>query len=345
MNNLYNKALVTGATGFLGSHLSYFLAKQGYKVTLIKRSTSSVEWHNRILNYLQNKNGQLVNPSFTWVEADLLDPASLLEAMANQDFVFHCGAMVSFDSGHHDSLMEVNVEGTANVVNACLASGIIKLIHVSSTAAIGRVAPDVVIDEEKEWEDSKHNTKYAISKYLAEMEVWRGSEEGLSMVIVNPSVILGVGNWSEGSASIFNRIYNGLKFYPPGGNAFVDAEDVATIMIKLAESDISSQRFLLVSENLPFKTLFDQIATAFGKKTPSIKIRLWMANLAWRASKFLSLFSSKPVFITKETAIASQHQYLYNNNKIKKALNINFIPVSETIKNTANEFIKEKAGR
>lgn len=223
------------------------------------------------------------------------------------------------------------------MVNVALSLGIDHLVYVSSTAAIGRAVSKDMYDETDKWVSSPENTGYAVSKYLAENEVWRGVEEGLPAVIVNPSVILGPGNWNESSVSIFKVVRKGLRFYTPGANAFVDARDVAFLMAELSSKRIFNDRFLVIGENVSYRFLFEKIAGAFGVKPPSIEAKPWMAGLAWRLESFLALFGRKQN-ITRETARTAMKTVQYSNQKICEKLGFIFHTLNETVDNTVRYF-------
>ena len=218
------KILVTGATGLLGSHLTRLLVKNGRSVRAIRRPTSRMDLVRNIENQVE------------WMEADVTDLLSLEPVFEGVSHVFHAAAMVSFDPRDREKMTRVNVEGTANVVNLCLDSGVKKLVHVSSVAAIGRVAGKKEVVETNRWERSPANSHYAITKFQAEAEAWRGLAEGLDVAIVNPSIIVGAGFWDEGSIRFFQQIDRGLRFCPPGGSGFVDVRDVARFMVNLMDS-------------------------------------------------------------------------------------------------------------
>jgi dihydroflavonol-4-reductase len=331
--------LVTGATGLLGSNLLAKLVERGQKVKAIRRSGSNLNLAEKTLG--RNK---LSAQDIIWAEADITDYFSLLEAMKDVEQVYHCAAMVSFNPEDASHMMRVNVTGTANVVNAALECGIKKLCHVSSTAALGRTAELKMMDEESHWQNSNYNSTYAISKYGAEREVWRGIEEGLNAVIVNPSVILGPGDWKTDSSRIMGQVWKGLYFYPKGGNAFADVRDVAEVMIKLMEGTFSKNRYLVLSENKSYREIFDAVADAFGKKRPAIKISKFISAAAWRAEWLRSKITGSSPVVTKEILSSSARDYRYSNNKIKAELKHDFIPLQDTIKDTCRIFLEEING-
>ncbi len=325
--------LVTGGTGFVGSYLLRYLLGKGYKVKALKRSSSPMHLVADIQEQID------------WLEGDILDAPFLDIALKGVDLVFHVAAMISFNPAETKQMMKVNVEGTANVVNAALFNNIKKLVHVSSIAAIGRKEFQSHIDEKISWENSKMNSNYAISKFKAECEVWRAIQEGLHAVIVNPSVILGAGFWDSGSCKLFEKMWKGLKYYPQGGTGFVDVRDVAKVSLALMESDISGERYILNSENCSFRDFFTTAAIALKKTPPAKKANRFLIAVLWRLDWLSSkLFKTNPL-LTKETIRTSKETYYYNNKKIINDLNFTFIPVNECINDTAKVFLESKISK
>ncbi|NOQ70427.1 MAG: NAD-dependent epimerase/dehydratase family protein [Crocinitomix sp.] len=333
---------VTGATGLLGSHVLVELLKRGKTVRALKRKTSNLKPIQSVFAHFFGDQADAEFNKIEWVEGDILDIQSLDEGIAGCSIVYHCAALVSFKKRDFKKLMKINKEGTANVVNVSLHHNIAQFCHVSSTAAIGRSLSKAIYDENDKWVNSGDNSNYAISKYSAENEVWRGKEEGLNVVIINPCVILGVGDWNESSLSLFKVVKNGLKFYTPGTNAFVDARDVAAIFCELSERKIENERFLVISENLPYKELFEKIAKEFEVKPPSILVKKWMAGIAWRIEGVLAYLFGKKQNITKETAKSSMMTTQYSNEKIKAAIGHEFISIDDSVKH-AVAFFKTQA--
>ena len=323
--------LVTGGTGLIGSHLLYELTKRGHNVKALKRETSNISKTLQVFRYY----GENVDELFSrieWVNGDILDPFALQEIISEGDEVYHAAALVSFTPGLKRRIFANNIAGTANIVNACLVKKAKKLCHVSSVAAMGTPNDGSPVDETLIWSPSKKHSSYSISKFHSEMEVWRGIEEGLKAVIVNPSVVLGAGHWDSGSSAIFPKIYKGLQYYTPGTAGYVDVRDVVNIMIRLMESDISGERFLLNAENIPFKKLFQSIAGNFQKRIPSVEIKPWMATVAWIVDKFTSLIIRKDPELSRELISAGFSKMNYANRKIISALRYDFIPVEESLK-------------
>lgn len=328
--------LVTGASGFLGSHVVCALLKKGNRVRAMKRADTDLRQFRFILRQYAGEQASEWESRISWTAGDVTDIGQLDELLKGEDFVYHCAALVSFN-GNRGELFRINADGTANVVNACLRNGIKKLIYASSTAALGRSDDAGIIDESNQWVPSPHNTVYAQSKHQAELEVWRGMEEGLEAVIVNPGIILGAGDWSKGSCRLFDRVARGLKFYTEGINGFVGAEDVAGIMISLADSEIHSKRFLLISENMSYKELFESMALEMRVKAPFIPIRPIWKNLLTLLLQFRSVLYPG-AGITAETFRSSLNQYRYDASKIKK-LGYEFTPLKEVIRHAAGAYL------
>ncbi len=312
--------LITGATGFLGSELCRQLILSGKNsIRCTKRASSKIP---EILLPYQHK--------IVWVEADLLEIDALKEALQDVTEVYHCAALVSFDPSHKKNLIQNNVEGTANLVNLCVEKGI-RLLHVSSIAAVGEGKPGELINENHHLEETPKDNAYAMSKYESEMEIWRGIAEGLDAVIVNPSLIIGKNAGAAGTGQIFETVRKSLKFYTSGSCGLVDVEDVAKAMILLMESKIRSERFIINAENWPYKKLFTEIANNFNTKPPQTKAKPWMLEIAWRASAIGTVFTGKKMGVDKISAQAASRVQDYDNRKIIAATHIKFKPVSLSI--------------
>lgn len=325
--------LVTGGTGLLGSHLLFELTKDNAPIKAIFRNEKKCDLVRRLFLFYDPVNGNSRFESIKWVNCDILDVVTLNDIMQDCDFVYHCAALVSFQKSHFYRMMKINREGTANIVNACLDLKIKKLCYVSSTAAIGNGENDLIINEETKWKQTIATSGYSISKYSAEKEVWRGVEEGLDVVIVNPCVIIGPGDWNESSLTMFKTVEKGLFFYTKGANAFVDARDVVAIMVNLLKSNIKNERFLCIGENSTFKNLFDQISHSLHKKEAFIHVKPWLMGLTWRIMWLISFITGKQSPITKETARSAFGITRYDAAKIKSALDFKFRSISEMVDN------------
>ena len=305
--------------------------KQGHQVRALKRSTSRLDLVADVAEKVE------------WIEGDILDIVSLEDGMKEVDIVYHTAAFVGFSAKEHARMMKINVEGTANVVNVAMYRGVKKMGYSSSVSALGRLPDSRIVTENTKWENSKINTQYAVSKYLAEQEVWRGTAEGLPAVMVNPTIIVGAGFWDETSVKFFRQMDKGMKFYTEGETGFVDVRDVAELLIRLVDSDIENQKYITNSENLPYKNYMSMIAKSIGKQPPTRLATPLMREIVWRVEALRSMITGSRALITKETARVASHKYSYMNDKIVEALNYEFRPVQETITETAALFQKSKA--
>ena len=333
---------VTGGTGLLGAHVLVELSKRNQAIKALKRHSASTNMTEAIFHFYFKEKAKTLFNKIEWVEGDILDITSLKIALQNCNTIYHCAGKVSFHKKDFHAMMKSNKEGTANLVNLAIAIGIEKFCHVSSTAAIGRDKKTEIYTEDNKWQTSNENSSYAVSKYSAEMEVWRGIEEGLNATIVNPSVIIGAGFWTESSLEIFDTVSKGLKFYPNGMNAFVDARDVAFCMVELVEQNKMNNRYLTISENVFFKDLVISIAEKLKVKSPHIAVKKWMVAIGWRMERIKSFLLMRKPKITKETARSAMSISRYSNQKIKSAIDIDFISVDDAISNAVafHQFIK-----
>lgn len=324
------RILVTGGTGFLGAYIIKKLVEKNYSVRSIKRKSP-------LPFFISDE----IFSKVEWIDSNILDVVGLGEAMLNIDCVIHSAAMVSFSRHTRGEMYKVNIEGTENVVNLALENGVRKFIHVSSVAALGRTGKASTVTEEKKWEDSSSNTHYAISKHHAEMHAWRGFAEGLEGVIVNPSTILGFGNWHQSSCAIFKNAYKEFPWYSKGVNGFVGVEDVAEIIVQLMESSIDQERFILNSENWSFQRLLDTLADGFEKRRPSREATKFLGSIAWRAERIKSFFTGKKPLLTMETAKVAQSMTSFDNRKILEALpGFSFTPLESVIMSACEKYQK-----
>jgi dihydroflavonol-4-reductase len=326
-NHLSTPIFVTGGTGFLGAYLLRHLLIEGYTNIRALRQASSK------MDLVESFEGAI-----EWVEGNILDIVGLESAMQGIKKVYHCAAVVSFYPSDRQKMMEVNVEGTANVVNIALHLGIEKLVHVSSVAAIGRSKEGSTLNENSKWERSPFNTNYAISKFKAEQEVWRGIAEGLNAAIVNPGIIMGSSRWDEGSARFFELVWKGYRFYPVGTASLVDIRDVVSFMTKLMESDIRAERYILHATSYTYKQLLSDIAKHLDCNPPTIKVTPFLRSLAWRLAWIQSLFNGKKPLLTKETANNSSRTFYYDHSKSLQVFDFEYTPIKTTIEETAKQF-------
>ena len=319
--------LVTGGTGFIGAHLLLSLTETNDCVRAIFRTQES---QNKTRNLFElYKKGHLFE-RIEWVEADINDIELLDLAFAKINRVYHCAALVSFDPRNELKLRKINIEGTANIVNFCLHHKVEKLCYVSSIAALGDAkTEDDLITESTEWNAEKLHSDYSITKHGAEIEVWRGEQEGLNVVIVNPSIVLGPGFWNSGSGEIFSNVEKGLKYYTLGTAAFIAVSDVVKQMIVLMNSDISGKRFILSAENISYRDLINWISDTLEKPRPTIQVKEWLTDIVWRLDGIKTAIFGGKRTLTKITAQTLHHTTLYSNEAIKEATGARFIPIKE----------------
>jgi len=323
--------LVTGGAGFLGSYIIKQLVEKGYRVRAIRRS-------DKLPAYIASD----IMEKVEWVQGDIMDPLSLEEALEGVSAVIHSAALVSFSPEDRKALLHTNIEGTANVVNMAIEAGVSRFIHISSVSALGRTTQGERVTEEKKWEPSRMNTTYGISKFRGELEVWRGIGEGLPAVIVNPSTLLGYGDWNTSSCAIFKNTFNEFPWYTNGINGFVDVRDAARIVVALLDSNITGERYILNGENWSFQQLFNEIATAFGKKPPSREATPLLGKLAWRIERVKSFFSGHRPLLTRESARIAQSKTYFDNTKILQQLpGFTFTPLEQTIRNACGEYLAQ----
>lgn len=321
--------LVTGATGLVGGNLLWYLLQENERVKAIRRTTSNLKPLRTIFSfYTPDPDAYLAR--IDWETADVLDAVSLQKAFSGIDVVYHCAAQVSLVSSG-GSMLDVNVLGTRNVVEASIEAGIKKLCFVSSIAACGHTAGEKAVDEELVWEDSPRRSLYSRSKYYSEQEVWKGIQKGLNTVIVNPGVILGVSGTDSGSSQLFLKVRKGFAFYTNGGTGYVDVQDVVKAMIQLTQSDISGERFILTAENCSNKDILTWMADGFGKRRPFIGIgRRTLGMIGFLMEILGKMFSFSPPIDRKTARTATKREY-FSTRKIERAIGFRFKPIEKTV--------------
>ncbi|HYF32701.1 MAG TPA: NAD-dependent epimerase/dehydratase family protein [Chitinophagaceae bacterium] len=321
--------LVTGGTGLVGSYLLKELVRLNKPVKALYRSAPAT-----LLSAEENAKVQ-------WIQGNVLDVVLLSDILNDVTQIYHCAAVVSFSPSRRKELFKINVEGTANVVNAAVQAGVQKMVHVSSVAAMGRIRNNQVINESMYWTPETSNSSYGHSKYLAELEVWRGIAEGLPSVIVNPTIILGAGNWQQGSSKIFKTAYEEFPWYSQGTSGFVDVRDVVKAMILLMEHDVQAERFILSAGNHAYREVFTSIANEFGKKPPHKKVTPFLASLVWRLEWIKSRLAGQEPMLTRETARTAQAKVEFDNGKFLRLFpQFNYIPVRQSIADTCKQLLK-----
>lgn len=332
--------LVTGGTGLVGAHLLFKLIENGETVRAIYRTERKL---NNVKNVFScyTENYESLFKSIEWVKADVLDIPLLSDAFKGVSYVYHCAAFVSFEPNKYQLLRRTNIEGTANIVNLCISNNIKKLCYVSSIATTGSTTNNEPITENTEWNAEDDNSVYAITKYGAEMEVWRATQEGLNVVIVNPGVILGAGIWRYGTGSLFKKAHKGLKYFTSGTVGLVSVYDVVSIMVKLMNSQIKNERFILVAENWPYKDFLQALAKAVKSKPPKKQASNNLLNLAWKLDWLKHKLTGKRRQLTKHIAKSLTTETNYSSDKIKKALEFEFTSIEESITTIGNLYLKQ----
>lgn len=320
--------LVTGGSGLVGNELITRLLAAGRQVRAIYNKTPLAKFSS---------------PNIEQIQCNILDVVKLEEVMQGIEQVYHCAAIVTFNPARKQEMYKINIEGTANVVNTALEAGVKKMLFVSSVAALGRIRENEPITELMSWTEETSNSAYGQSKYLAEMEVWRGIAEGLEAVMVNPAIILGAGNWNEGSTKLFQSVYNEFPWYSEGTTGFVDVKDLVKAMQLLMESDISGQRFIISAENRSYKEVLELMAKAFGKKPPYKKVTRFMAKIVWRFEAVKSWFTKQDPLVTKETAKTALAKAYFDNSKLMKFLEeFHYKPLQTTITEVCSTLADKK---
>ncbi|GAA4804532.1 NAD-dependent epimerase/dehydratase family protein [Litoribaculum gwangyangense] len=320
--------LVTGGTGLVGAHLLFKLVNNKEKVRAIYRNERKLSNVKSVFSCYTNNYESYFN-AIEWVEADILNIPALTEAFENITHVYHCAAFVSFEPDKYQLLRKTNIEGTANIVNFSISNSIKKLCYVSTIATLGHETNPIA--EDTNWNPEADNSVYAITKYGAEMEVWRGTQEGLNAVIVNPGVILGAGIWRYGTGVFFKKAKKGFKYYPSGTIALIAIEDVVTVMIKLMESNINNERFVLVSENWTYKDFLSALSKSVNAIPPKKQVNQRLLNLAWKLDWLVHKLTGKRRQLTKQIVHSLTTETIYSSKKIKDALSYEFKPINETI--------------
>jgi nucleoside-diphosphate-sugar epimerase len=335
--------LVTGGTGMLGAQLLVKLTARGDKVRALKRPSSDMALVKKTFGWYSTEAEKHFN-QIEWFEGDLLDTSIFDDLLKGVEQVFHCAALVSFDPADQQKLMRINVTGTANLVDALIEIPGAYLCHVSSIAAIGAQEDGRAADETTAWKYDAGTSNYSLSKYNSEREVWRGMAEGLNVVIVNPSVILGPGDWHSGSSALFSLAHKGMPFFTNGTTGYVDVRDVAEVMMQLADMKVVGERFIVSAGNMSYRDFFTIAAIALQSKPPRYKISPWMGELAWRFYTLKGWLTGTKPSITRETARNAQKVRSYTSAKLIALTGFKFIPLEESIRHYALLYLSEHQG-
>ena len=322
---------ITGSTGMVGSYLIRGLLDRGYThIRAMKRKSSA-------LHLLEGREDEL-----EWVEGNLLDTEKLYEFTRDVDVVFHCGASVTFNPAARQKIYNVNVQGTADLVDACLENGVKRFIFCSSISALGRENLKGQVTENTDWKDSRSLSDYGRSKYYGEMEVWRAHAEGLSASIISPSLIFGGGLWQKGTGRLFQQVDNGLPFYPSGMSGFVDVRDVVEMMIMMVDEKHDGQRYICNAENKTYREVLNRIAENLQKPAPSVELKKWMVHFVPVALKFMRIFGLKLPKVTKPMLMASTEKVEFDNSKFIRATGFSYRPIDPLIDELCELYLSSK---
>ncbi|MBN2681971.1 MAG: NAD-dependent epimerase/dehydratase family protein [Bacteroidales bacterium] len=319
---------VTGGTGLLGGHLLWHLLKEKEQIRAFIRSEKQKINVRNIFSVYTNEPEDYLK-EIEWIEGDLLDYNSVEKAVLGSEKVYNTAAVVSYLPKRKAETIKTNILITKNLINACLSNGVERICHVSSIAALGD--SEDKIDEETAYDFPVNASGYSLGKYHSELEVWRGFAEGLQGIIVNPSVIIGPGDWNRSSAALFKTVSKGLKFYTSGTTGYVDVRDVATAMIKLMQSEINAERFLLNGENLDYYNFLSQAAKNFDKEPPRYKAGMFASLAAAFVENLKYKITGIEPLITRETAVIANRKNYYNGEKITKFIPFEYTNISESI--------------
>ena len=306
--------LITGGTGLVGRHLLEKLLAAGERVRALHRPASD---RMQVEDYLKKK--EIDASALEWFEAELWDGDRLEEALQGCSQVFHCAAVVSFHHRDAARMMEVNRDATAMLVNTMLHVGVSELIHISSVSALGRKEGEPV-HEDVPFEEGSGVTHYARIKYLAELEVWRGKEEGLKVLVINPVIVLGPGDFKRSSSTMFALAHKGFQWYPSGSNGFVSASDVARACQLLVTHNCWNDRFMLCAENLSYRQVMTWMAESLETPPPVRRLRGWMLGLAWRLGRVLEMLTGRKSQITRESVQNTNKKHAYASNFLEQTL-------------------------
>ncbi len=343
MNPSEHKIFVTGGTGMLGAHLLRQLAEKGMQVTALKRNSSSLHTAEKVFAAYSADPARLWK-QITWVNGDVTDYYSLEDGLEGASKIFHVAGFISMNKKDRRKLENINIGGTANIVNAALHHGIKRLVHVSSITALGHAATEGdLISEKTPWKNSPLNTHYAVTKQAGEREVWRGSEEGMDVLVFHPGLILGHGDWNSGTGRMVKALAEGLAFYTEGVNGWVDVRDVARAMIQVESSGLSGERFILSAANKPMKEAFDELCDLLGSRKPFLRAGKGLLNMAAALDSVKCLFTGGEPLITRDSALTASLKSYYDNSKLLSRTDFRYTPLEETFREVAERYLADQA--
>jgi nucleoside-diphosphate-sugar epimerase len=319
--------LVTGATGFIGSHLMCHLAQKDiFPVAMFRHESNK----KRVWKQFESQfaDAQKRFDKITWRKADFRDLPSLEAAFEGISHVYHCAGYISLAQRDVKKLLEINEKGSAYLVDLCLSHSVKKLVYVSSIAALGNDPSISVIDENTPWDNNTDKNPYAYSKYGGEMEVWRAMQEGLNAVIVNPGIVLGKDSPIE---TLLLRHKKGLRWCTTGNNAFVNIQDVITLMDKLMDSKIEGERFILVAENWSGKVMVETLLKSGDFRPRVFFIPKGFLYFLWGLEHLMQLLGIRRRFLTRAIISGQYEQKTIDGSKIKSFVDFEYSPITKLI--------------
>ena len=326
---------LTGGTGLLGTYFLIKALEQGHGVTAIYRNEKSIELSKKIFAL---QGSQIVEKfsKIDWVQANLLNPLELDELILPHHTVVHCAGMVSFLPSDEQEMYKSNFVGTQNLVNVCIEKGVKKFIHISSVSTLCK--EEEIRDETSFQRPAKEAGFYGKSKYLAEMEVWRGMQEGLNACVLSPSIILGAHDWNKGSSKMFGVAHQGLLFYTLGKTGFVDVNDVAEAILVVAKTETKQKRYCLNAENIFYKDFFENLHLAFGKPMPKYKAGKFLTSLYWRLQWLKSKITNSAPLVTKESASTAHSIRLFNGDRFAEEFSFSYTPINKSVASIVKKY-------
>ncbi len=309
-----SRILVTGGTGLLGAYLLRWLRHQGYAhlTATHQHPTTPVP--------------EDLREGVIWRTLILPDAQAAYDVVREHDWVIHAAGLISYDPGDKHRLLDINRQGTAHIVNACMEHGVKHLVYVGSIGALGREKNHMTLDESTPWVDSLYSNAYGLSKYLGELEVWRAAGEGLNVSVILPSVILGTGDWHRSSLQIFDRVAHKAGWFPAGQTGFVDVRDVARFIALLLEQERSGERWLLSGVDLPYENLYRMILEHLQLKKTIRPAPKWLAYALLRMQSLLTGHSMMDVLNN------TYGTFSYDTRKSRSLEGFHYTPIETTLR-------------
>ena len=308
------RILVTGGTGLLGSYMLRWFRHHGY-------TNLTATFHNDSKTLPAD-----LQQGIEWKKLVLPDIQDTHEIISGMDWVIHTAAYIGYNKNEKAKLLAINQEGTKHIVNACLEHQVKHFIYVGSIGALGKEKNFATLNEASPWLQNEFSTTYGLSKYLGELEAWRGSIEGLNVTAVLPSVILGTGDWQRSSLQIFDRVAKKSGWYPGGQTGYVDVRDLANFIGLILEKNKPGERWILNAENLSYEVIYRMIGQVLGLQKNFRPAPRWLANVILSS---ISLMTGKQ--LGKEILAPAYATFSYDHSKSLALDGFSYRPIEETI--------------